>query len=116
VPDRERRFRYVYDTFRSWFPKAELLISDSSHPRFSRSGSRNAAVRAARSDVVVICDADTLPQEEVLKETIEAARSDHRLHLPYDFYRGLNEPATQQVLAGKAELHTAQTFETGDTS
>jgi len=82
------------------------LDVDSGHAPFSRAGSRNEGVRqaeAAGADVVVLCDADTLPEAEPLHAAIEAA-TDGVLHLPYTWYRGLSQRGTVDYLAGaKAE-------------
>jgi hypothetical protein len=83
-------------------PEAAHLDVDSGHTLFSRAGSRNAGVRqaaAAGADVVVLCDADTLPEDEALHAAIDAA-GDGRLHLPYSWFRGLSQDGTAAYLAG----------------
>lgn len=63
----------------------DIALADSGAEPFSRSASRNVGVAAAGMGVVVIADADTLPEYEPLRAAIAAA-DDRRLHLPYDRY------------------------------
>jgi hypothetical protein len=87
---------------RNLLPDAVHLDVDSGHASFSRAGSRNEGVRqaeAADADVVVICDADTLPEPEPLYAALDAA-TDGVLHLPYTWYRGLSQRGTTDYLAG----------------
>jgi hypothetical protein len=52
-------------------------------------------------DVVVLGDADTLPEQEPLVDAIEAAAVDYRVHLPYRVYRSLRQDGTAQLAAGR---------------
>lgn len=102
TPERNAHHEYVRDHLRELLPDAIHLDVDSGHTPFSRAGSRNEGVRLAQiagADVVVICDADTLPETEPLHAAIEAA-TDGRLHLPYTWYRGLSQRGTLDYLAG----------------
>lgn len=102
IPERNAHHEYVRRHLRGLLPDAVHLDVDSGHTPFSRAGSRNEGVRqaqAAGADVVVICDADTLPEPEPLHAAIEAA-TDGVLHLPYTWYRGLTRRSTIDYLAG----------------
>lgn len=102
TPERNAHHEYVRSYLTALLPDAIHLDVDSGHTPFSRAGSRNEGVRlagTAGADVVVICDADTLPEPEPLHATIDAA-ADGRLHLPYTWYRGLSRDGTAQYLAG----------------
>jgi hypothetical protein len=60
-PWEDKLFRYVTEEF--WlklFPEWELLIGKSPQP-FNRSAARNGGARRATCDVLVFCDADTVP-------------------------------------------------------
>lgn len=100
--ERNAHHEYVRAHLEALLPDAIHLDVDSGHQPFSRAGSRNEGVRqaqAAGADVVVLCDADTLPEPEPLHAAIEAA-TDGVLHLPYSWYRGLSRDGTQAYLAG----------------
>lgn len=102
--ERNAHHEYVRAHLRQLLPDAIHLDVDSGHTPFSRAGSRNEGVRLAQiagADVVVICDADTLPESEPLHAAIETA-TDGRLHLPYTWYRGLSQRGTIDYLAGTA--------------
>lgn len=102
TPERNAHHEYARAHLLNLLPDAIHLDVDSGHTPFSRAGSRNEGVRLAEiagADVVVICDADTLPEAEPLRAAIDAA-ADGRLHLPYTWYRGLSRDGTAQYLAG----------------
>ncbi|MFB4265320.1 hypothetical protein [Nonomuraea sp. GTA35] len=100
--DRERHHETVRAHLRDLLPDAWHIDSDSGHEPFSRAGSRNRGVRLAEdvgADVVVLCDADTLPERGPLLLAIEKAQ-DGRLHLPYTRFRGFTQPGTVAYLKG----------------
>ncbi len=101
-PDRERHHATVSAHLRGLLPDAIHMDVDSGHQPFSRAGSRNLGVRLAQdaeADVVVLCDADTLPEREPLMAAIDSAH-DGLLHLPYVHFRGLSENGTRSYLGG----------------
>lgn len=101
-PERNAHHEYVRAHLRFLLPHAEHLDVDSGHTPFSRAGSRNEGMRqaaAAGADIVVLCDADTLPEAEPLHTAIEEA-ADGVLHLPYSWYRGLSRDGTAAYLTG----------------
>jgi predicted glycosyltransferase involved in capsule biosynthesis len=84
-------------------PDATIVDVDTDHEPFCLAACRNQAVRIAEAggyDVVVLADADTLPEREPLLAAIEAAAGDTRVHLPYNQYRSLREDGTRQYLTG----------------
>ncbi|MCX4816752.1 galactosyltransferase-related protein [Streptomyces sp. NBC_01239] len=100
--ERNAHHEYVRARLATLLPDAIHLDVDSGHMPFSRAGSRNEGVQraeAAGADVVVICDADTLPEPEPLHAAIAAA-ADGVLHLPYTWFRGLSQQGTSDYLAG----------------
>jgi hypothetical protein len=100
-PYRERHHRVVREHLRAMLPDALHLDADSGHQIFSRAGSRNHGVRQARArgaDVVVLVDADTLPESEPLFAAIDQATADGLLHLPYTRYRSLTRNGTRNHL------------------
>ena len=96
--DREIHAEYVSARLREMVPDATHLVVDV-EGEFSRARVRNEAVRLAGSGVVVLCDADTLPEEHALTAAIEGAAQDGRLHLPYTRYRALSPEGTLAVYA-----------------
>jgi hypothetical protein len=87
---------------RSILPGSPLLLVDSGHETFNRSASRNLGVgRAGPEEVVVVCDADTIPEAQSLKNAITRAY-DGRLHYPFAVVNYLTEAGTALVLAGES--------------
>jgi glycosyltransferase involved in cell wall biosynthesis len=111
--DREVAFAHTRAHLQQIVPGARLVVADTGHEPFNRSAARNAGVREAGSGVVVVCDADSLPEREPVEAAIEAA-GDGLLHLPYTIFAGLTREQTLRVLlqdlppgdAGKPELVT----------
>lgn len=113
-PDRERHHETVRAHLRTLLPDAVHLDVDSGHAPFSRAGSRNLGVRLAQdaeADVVVLCDADTLPEREPLLTAIESAH-DGLLHLPYRLFRGFTPAGTDAYMAGAPPMGCAIELET----
>jgi hypothetical protein len=62
-------------------------FTDRVETRFNLSATRNHLIRdVLTSDVMVISDADTIPELEPLLAAIEGARADGLVHLPYHLY------------------------------
>lgn len=119
-PDRERHHETVRAHLRDLLPDAVHLDVDSGHAPFSRAASRNLGVKLAQDaecDVVVLCDADTLPEREPLLAAIESAHQDGLLHLPYTHFRGLSQNGTRSYLGGTpgdaCEVDLAHDWATG---
>lgn len=101
--DRERHHDTVRAHLQQMLPDAWHIDADSGHQPFSRAGSRNRGVHLAQdvgADVVVLCDADTLPEPDPLIAAIEGASRDGHLHLPYARFRGFSPEGTAAYLAG----------------
>lgn len=64
-----------------------VVTVDSGHEVYNRAATRNLGVRKAEEqgcDLVVLCDADSVPEEEVLRAAIEEAYEDSLIHFPFD--------------------------------
>jgi glycosyltransferase involved in cell wall biosynthesis len=96
--DREIHSEYVSARLRDMLPDAEHIVVDVDGV-FSRARVRNEAVRRAGEGVVVLCDADTVPEEQPLRDAVAGAAEDGRLHLPYTRYRALSPAGTLAVYA-----------------
>jgi hypothetical protein len=93
--------RAVCAHLRSALPNTPLLLADSGHEPFNRAASRNLGARhALPGDILVVCDADTLPEAQSLKIAIVRAY-DNRLHYPFAVVNYLSEVGTAGMLAGQ---------------
>lgn len=110
--DREIHAEYVLARLKEMLPDAHHLGFVDAPGEFSRARIRNEAVRRASDGVVVLCDADTVPEEEPLRAAIAGAAEDGRLHLPYTMYRGLSAEGTLAVYACGTDPHHAPVAET----
>ena len=103
-PRRERHHEVVRARLRDVLPDAWHIDADSGHQPFSRAGSRNRGVTLAEdtgADIVVLCDADTIPEPVPLHAAIDHAAADGRLHTPYTQFLGLSEAGTRDYLSGR---------------
>ncbi|MFI8593115.1 hypothetical protein ACIGCK_01615 [Microbacterium sp. NPDC078428] len=98
----------AYDRVRGWYarmlPELTVTTIDSPDPVFNLALCRNLAVEslAEPDDVVVLGDADTIPEPAPLRAAIEAARTSGRVHLPYTAYHWLGAEGSAQFAAGIA--------------
>ena len=108
IPWRSQPHRiYAHDLtvarYRELLPDADIVDVDTDHDLFCLAACRNRAVRMAEAggyDVVVLADADTLPERGPLLAAIEQARYSRFVHLPYTEYRSLRRDGTDQALDG----------------
>jgi hypothetical protein len=66
-----------------------VVLGDSEFERFNLSAARNAAVNAATSDVVIVADADTIPDELAIDTAILACGRHGGVWWPFTEYRYL---------------------------
>jgi hypothetical protein len=96
----------AFEALRKWYarhlPDAEIRTFDSDDELFNLSACRNLAIAsiADENEVVVINDADTVPELGPLLDAVEAAALSNRVHLPYDRYHWLGAAGTAQFLGG----------------
>lgn len=98
---REQAKRKTIEVLQSYELFTDLLIQDSSSPLFNRSETRNKIARYAHENdyqIVVICDADSIPEYQPLKDAIDDAFIDGRLHIPFDTVRVI--PQNPKILEG----------------
>jgi hypothetical protein len=103
-PSRLAAFDAVVAWYRDALGDVPVLIVDSDDAVFNLARCRNLGVGrlADPDDVVVIGDADTIPERPALLEAIAAAQTSGRVHLPYTEYRWLGASGTAQFAAGAA--------------
>jgi glycosyltransferase involved in cell wall biosynthesis len=100
-PSRIPAFNAVVKWYEENLPDAKIYYADHPSEVWLMSATRNDGVRMAEADgvdVIVMSDADTIPQIDPLKEAIAAAYQDNLIHNPYNRYRVLEMPGTKQYL------------------
>lgn len=110
IPWRQQRDRkYAFDIVYKWYQdnlsNAKIYIVDDEKQPFCLSGCRNLGVRLAEKDnmqVVVINDADTLPEIDPLLNAINSAFNNSYVYLPYTEYHSLMSIGTIDYLDGKS--------------
>lgn len=103
APGRVELFEAVKQWWGAHFPDFDVIPSDSGQEQFSRGASRNAGVAEASrrgSQVVVVADADTIPEPAAIAAAVEGAAVDGQVHWPFDRCLYLDESQTAQYLAG----------------
>jgi hypothetical protein len=102
-PSRLVAFNALLDWYKNNMPNAKVYLADRVSTTWHMSASRNDGVRQAEADecdIVVVNDADTIPQLEPLMESIEAALKDKYIHNPYTEYRILDDDGTEDFVSG----------------
>ncbi|MGR0320649.1 hypothetical protein [Agromyces sp. ZXT2-3] len=104
APSRIPAFERVLAWYRAELPEFRVETIDSDDDVFVLARTRNLAVArlADPGDVVVINDADTLPEAGPMRDAIAAAPRSGRVHLPYTTYRWLGPEGTAELEAGSA--------------
>lgn len=96
----------AFDRLLSWYasnlPELEVLTIDSPDPIFNLAQCRNLAFEQSTSDVVVINDADTIPERDALLRAIEGAAQTRAVHLPYTEYRWFGAAGSAEYADGIA--------------
>lgn len=83
--ERERILGKTLELLRNLYNWEHVELFDTSHQTFNRAAARNRGVFAAEQygcDVVVICDADSIPEREPLGAAIHSA-NDGIIHFPF---------------------------------
>jgi hypothetical protein len=103
APSRLDAFDRVVTWYRENLPELPIETIDTGDDPFVLAACRNAAMAAAAEDeVVVVGDADTIPERAALREAIRAAAGSPYVHLPYDEYRWLGRTGSADYAAGVA--------------
>ncbi|MGV8895672.1 MAG: hypothetical protein ACOH10_15085 [Rhodoglobus sp.] len=110
IPWREQPTRIsALNAVRDWYlneiDDVDFVLVDSHDGVFNLSQARNLGVASITDPhrVVVINDADTIPQRDSLLHAVDAAANSGLVHLPYTEYHWLGAPGSAQFAAG-AEL------------
>ena len=103
-PSRLAAIDAVVDWYVQNLGDVDIRTVDSEDEIFNLARCRNLGIDSIEDagEVVVINDADTIPQLEPLLEAIAAAATSGLVHLPYTRYHWLGTPGTTQFTAGTA--------------
>ena len=95
-------FERVTDWYTRMLPELRLSTIDSPDPVFNLALCRNLAVASLDDpdDVVVLGDADTLPEPDALRAAVDGARTSDLVQLPYTAYHWLGPAGSAQFAAG----------------
>jgi hypothetical protein len=98
-PSRERAFDHTVSFYEGLgFP---IVTHDSGHAVFNLAATRNQLVREHLGDgLVILSDADTVPEERALTAALTGALADELVHLPYHLYRDENHKFTPGATSG----------------
>lgn len=101
-PSRQAAFDAVVAWYTTHFADVEIRTVDSPDVLFNLAQCRNLGIRSVDDDgqVVVINDADTIPELEPLRAAIAEAASSGLVHLPYTEYRWMGAQGTAQLMSG----------------
>lgn len=87
-PHRIELFEIIINWYKIHFPGIEIYLSDRPGKYWNAAGSRNDGVKRAQElavDVVIINDADTIPEFNPLIEAIQQCLKDNMVHNPYRY-------------------------------
>ena len=105
TPSRVRPLQALLDWYKTNLPDIEIFFANASDSIWLPSASRNLGVRKAQEahcDVIILNDADTLPELNALTEAIKAAQDDGLIHLPYTLCKYLDEEQSQYFYDGQS--------------
>lgn len=106
APTREAAFEVLLDWYARHLPEFVIETVDTDDEVFVLAACRNRGIAAHDPDeVVVVCDADTLPEPEPLRAAVAAARTSGLVHLPYTQYRWLGRRGDAQLRSGLPAHH-----------
>jgi hypothetical protein len=107
-PSRVPAFDTVVAWYRGVFGDVDIRTVDSEDEVFNLARCRNLGIALVGNpdQVVIINDADTIPERDALLEAVHSAATSGLVHLPYDEYRWLGAEGTAQLTAG-ADLDQA---------
>ncbi len=101
-PTRVPAFDTVVAWYRAEFGDVDIRTVDSEDEVFNLARCRNLGIGLVGNpdQVVIINDADTIPERDALIAAVHGAATSGRVHLPYNEYRWLGAAGTAEVEAG----------------
>jgi len=111
TPSREKPLQAVLDWYKTNLSNIEIIFANASSDIWLPSASRNIGVKKAQeagADIIIMNDADTIPEISSLLEAIEAANNDELIHLPYMDAKYLNEKSSEQYYNNEKPLQECE--------
>lgn len=111
TPSRKLALDVVLKWYENNYPGIDIIYADKPG-EWQHSGTRNLGVKKAQEagwDVIIMNDADTIPEFESLQRAISAAMSDKLIHNPYTMCHYLTDEQTQRVIAGEQPFAVGMT-------
>ena len=107
APSRVDAFERLVAWYERELPEFRIETIDSDDDVFVLARTRNLAVArlADPDEVIVINDADTLPEPDALREAVSAAPGSGRVHLPYTSYHWLGAEGSAEFADGTPPEH-----------
>jgi hypothetical protein len=103
-PSRLKPLQAVLDWYQTNLPDIEIFYADRKGGVWNAAATRNDGVKRAQEahcDVIIINDADTLPEIEPLMEAIEQCKTDGFVHSPYTKCKYIDIEMSELYYAGK---------------
>jgi len=115
APSRVDAFDRLVQWYRTVLPEFRVETIDSDDDVFVLARARNLAVAglAHPDEVIVINDADTLPEPHALREAVAAAPGSGRVHLPYTSYHWLGAEGSAEFAGGTPPAHCTHVVVSG---
>lgn len=101
---RIKPLKMVLDWYKINLPNIEIFYADRPGKYWNAAASRNDGVKKAQKahcDVIIVNDADTIPEIKPLLEAIQACQEDEMIHNPYTLCKYFNKEITNQIINGK---------------
>jgi len=102
-PYRQKAKEYVINWWTSNFPGFEVLVG-ANVGKFNRSASRNMLISQAYNDLLIIADADSVPQLGAIYTAIRYIDTNEGWVIPYDLYQNLSQEYTDSVYEQQLEI------------
>ena len=97
-------FNHLIKWYQENMPTAKIYLVDSPQNDWNPAAARNAGVKQAEQDgcdVVIVNDADTIPEKAPLEQAVMGAFEDGYIHNPYTKYFVLDKLNTKMFIGGK---------------
>lgn len=111
TPSRVKPLEAVLEWYQIHFSGIEVFYTDRPGSVWNASASRNDGVKRAQEahcDIIIMNDADTIPEIKSLNEAIHAASRDSYVHNPYMQSKYLDEEETERYLNKQVKLDEAK--------
>lgn len=115
TPSRLKALDIVLDWYKTNLTDIEVFYADRPGI-WNLAASRNDGVKKAQEahcDVIIVNDADTIPEIESLTQAINGCLEDKLIHLPFSIVNYLDESETDAYVSGKREGLKARLFFNG---